>query len=86
MAMHQNGMGDKEEKCIIVGWLEPFPGQAADAVVAQGMEGAGFRRFRQGTKQGGPEKFHYRRMLRENEVVHCLAVKKLELMAREMLR
>lgn len=65
---------------------EPFRGQAVNETVGSGMEHVGGRRLRQGETKRGAEEYYYRSLLRGDEVLECLLLKKLKLTAQKMLR
>lgn len=78
-------MEDGAKECLVVGSLDPFPVRALSGVIASRMKCSGVRGSNWGTRETDLKEFLYRKMLHADEVGECFVLKKLELVAREML-
>lgn len=63
-------MGYEAEENVIKESMQLCHQQAGSGFVPKKMENVGFERLRQRTKKTGLDGLYYRRMYRENEVVH----------------
>lgn len=80
------GAGTESESCVFVGSMEHRCGQAVDEMIGSGVEGVGRRVLCQSRTRKIAERFYYRSVFREDEVVEWSEVEELELKAKKIMR
>lgn len=84
MLVHQKKLESEANKCVATEPLKTLSERAVDETVQSKRQGAGVGSFRQGTDNTGLERFHYRRVFREDSEGECFVLKEMRLAAKRL--
>lgn len=82
VVVHRREMKSEAEDRVTVEPLQPFCGQAVDAMVGSEIVDVRARGFRQGRTRKSAEGFYCWRVFRGDEAVECSVLKKMELVTK----